>query len=228
MRDDQEIVSTLESRQTRDSAATRRNILEVATRHFAAKGYSGARIDEIAAETATSKRMIYYNFADKEDLFVAVLEHAYSRIRGIESGLNLEDLTPDAAISELVGFTFDYQNANPDFIRLVMIENIHEGRHIAKSKAIRSLNISVIAALERICERGQTAGLFRPDIDVIDLHMTISALCVFNVANRATFSVIFQRDMASPDAVAARKAQVVDTVLRSVLARFPLDSAARI
>lgn len=221
MRNVEEAGVSVEARPVRDGAATRRNILEVATRHFAAKGYSGARIDEIAAETATSKRMIYYNFADKEELFVAVLEHAYSRIRGIEASLNLDGVEPEAALAELVGFTFDYQNDNPDFIRLVMIENIHGGRHIAKSKAIRALNVSVIAALERICERGRHSGVFRPDIDIIDLHMTISALCVFNIANRATFSLIFQRDMSSPAALAARKARVVDTVLRSVLARFP-------
>ena len=216
MRIDEDLTAVVETRATRNGAATRRNILEVATRHFAAKGFSGARIDEIAAETATSKRMIYYNFIDKEDLFVAVLEHAYSRIRNIEVGLKLDNLDPESAIAELVGFTFDYQNANPDFIRLVMIENIHEGRHMAKSKVIRELNLSVIATLERICERGRQDGVFRSDIDVIDLHHTISALCFFNVSNRPTFSLIFGRDMSSPAALAARKARVIDIVLRSV------------
>jgi Tetracyclin repressor-like, C-terminal domain len=43
-------------------------------------------------------------------------------------------------------------------------------------------------------------------------------LCVFNVANRATFSTIFKRDMASPKALAARRAQVVDIILRTVQA----------
>jgi AcrR family transcriptional regulator len=202
----------------RDGSATRRNILEVATRHFAEKSYSGARIDEIAADTATSKRMIYYYFTDKEDLFVAVLEHAYSRIRELEASLDLEHFGPEEALGRLVGFTFDYQNDNPDFIRLVMIENIHDARHMAKSKAIRALNLSVISALERICERGRQTGVFRRDIDIIDLHWTISALCFFNVSNRATFSLIFQRDMSSPASLAARKQLVVDIVLRSVLA----------
>lgn len=202
----------------RDAEQSRRNILDVATRHFAAKGFSGARIDEIAAETATSKRMIYYYFGDKEGLYVAVLEEAYSRIRRIEATLDLDHLDPEAALAELVGFTFSYQSENPDFIRLVMIENIHGGVFLASSRVIRDLNVSVIAAMERICARGQAAGLFRRDLDMIDLHMTISALSVFNVANRATFSQIFQRDMASPAAMAARRAVVVDTILRYVRA----------
>ena len=202
------------AKHARDSDSTRRNIIDVATRHFAAKSFSGARIDEIAAETETSKRMIYYYFGDKEGLYLAVLEDAYSRIRGIEATLTLDHLAPEAAFAELVGFTFDYQTAHPDFIRLVMNENILNGVHIAKSQIISDLNVSVIAAMERIYARGRAAGLFREGIDIIDLHMTISALCFFNVANRATFSHIFQRDMTSPAATAARRAVVVDTVLR--------------
>jgi AcrR family transcriptional regulator len=208
----------MDARPYRDGALTRSNILDAATRHFAEKGFDGARVDEIAADTATSKRMIYYYFSDKEDLFIAALEHAYRNIRSIEAGLKLDELDPETALAELVGFTFDYQNSHPEFIRLVMIENIQAGRHMAKSKAIGELNVSVIAALKRICERGSAAGVFRSDIDAVDLHWTISALCFFNVANRATFSLIFARDMASPEAVAARRQQVIDTVLSAVTA----------
>ena len=54
-------------------------ILSVATKEFADKGLAGARIDEIAAATRTSKRMIYYYFGNKDGLYVAVLEAAYGR-----------------------------------------------------------------------------------------------------------------------------------------------------
>ena len=201
-----------------DADATRRNILEVATREFAAKGYSGARIDDIAAQTHTSKRMIYYYFTDKQGLFVAVLEAAYRRIRSIEAALDLDPLAPAEALRRLVGFTFDYQNANPDFIRLVMVENIHDGAHLRRSRAIQELNVTAIDAVRRLYERGVAAGDFRAGLDPVDLHMTISALCVFNVANRATFSLIFAHDMASPAALAQRRAVVIDTVARFVAA----------
>jgi AcrR family transcriptional regulator len=199
-----------------DAENTRRNIIEIATDEFSTKGFSGARVDEIAARTHTSKRMIYYYFGDKEGLFVAVLEEAYRRIREIESTLNLDHLEPEEALRALVGFTFDYQNGNEDFIRLVMVENIHNGAHLAKSRLIQELNVSVIQTIRRIYERGLAAGLFRPGLDEIDLHMTISALCFFNVANRATFSQIFKRDMRSAAAVARRRAIVIDTVARYV------------
>jgi AcrR family transcriptional regulator len=197
-----------------DPEMTRQNILAVATREFAEKGYSGARVDEIAARMHTSKRMIYYYFEDKEGLFVAVLEEAYRRIRQIEATLDLAHLKPDTAIRALVGFTFDYQNSNEDFIRLVMVENIHKGIHLARSRAIQELNVSVINTLRDIYKRGVKSGIFRKGIDEIDLHMTISALCFFNVSNRATFSQIFKRDIAAPAMLAKRRAIVIDTVIR--------------
>jgi AcrR family transcriptional regulator len=199
-----------------DPEGTKRNIIEVATQEFAGKGFSGARVDDIAARIKTSKRMIYYYFGSKEGLYIAVLEAAYHSIRSVEAALDLEHRDPEQALRALVSFTFDYQNAHPEFIRLVMNENILNGAYLARSKAIQRLNATVIDVLRDLLTRGQRTGLFRHDIDPVDLHMSISALCIFNVANRATFSTIFKRDMASSKALATRRAQVVDTILRYV------------
>ena len=192
------------------------NILEVATAEFAAKGLAGARIDEIAAATRTSKRMIYYHFESKEKLYVRVLEEAYARIRRIETELHLENLPPEQALRTLVGFTCDYQRDNPDFIRLVMTENIHDGEFLAQSRIIQELNVPAISAVESVYRRGVAAGVFRPDLDPVDVHMSISALAFFNVANRATFSLIFKRDLDTPAAVAARRESIVEMVVRYV------------
>jgi AcrR family transcriptional regulator len=201
---------------TNDPQRTMDNIVEVATREFADKGLSGARIDEIAALTKTSKRMIYYYFTSKEGLYVAVLEEAYRRIRSIETGLHLEDLAPEAALRKLVGFTFDYQVANPDFIRLVMTENIHNGEFLAQSKTIQQLNIPVINAVKSVYERGVKAGVFRRGLDPVELHMSISALSFFNVANRHTFALIFKRDMTDPAEMETRRKNIVEMVVRFV------------
>jgi AcrR family transcriptional regulator len=203
-------------RRTNDPDRTRRDIVEVATREFAQKGYSGARVDAIASRTRTSKRMIYYYFGSKEKLYLAVLEEAYSSIRRAEAALNLANLPPEVALRTLVGSTFDYYNEHPEFVRLVMNENIMDGVHMARSKAIGRLNVTVIDALKSIIKRGQKAGIFHHDIDPIELHMSISALGIFHVANRATFSMIFRRDMISRRALATRRAQIVDIILGHV------------
>ncbi|MFM2067488.1 MAG: hypothetical protein RLZZ584_2397, partial [Pseudomonadota bacterium] len=190
---------------TNDPERTRADILEVATAEFADKGLAGARIDAIAAATRTSKRMIYYYFGSKEGLYLAVLEEAYRRMRGIESGLQLDSLAPEQALRTLVAFTCDYQLAHPEFIRLVMNENMLRGEFLARSQEIQALNVPAIAGLRAVYVRGVAQGVFRAGIDPVDLHMSISALSVFNVANRHTFALIFKRDLDSAAAVAARR-----------------------
>jgi AcrR family transcriptional regulator len=201
-----------------DPGATRLNILEVAIREFAKKGLAGARIDEIADQTSTSKRMIYYYFRSKQGLYLAALEKSYHDIRRIEETLHLECMPPVEAMRTLVGFTFDYQAANPDFVRLVMNENMHNGRYLAQSASIKDLNIPAIDGIREIYARGCEQGLFRPGLDPIDLHASISALCFFNVSNQHTFSLIFKRDVMAPEACAQRRRNVIDLILRYMLA----------
>jgi AcrR family transcriptional regulator len=203
---------------TQDPEGVKRDILAVATTEFAANGFSGARVDVIAARTATSKRMIYYYFGSKKGLYLAVLEAAYRGIRDIESGLHLDTLEPELAMKALVGYTFDYQNSHVEFVRLVMIENIHDAENLRGSDVIQGLNVRIINSLQDIISRGRKTGKFRRDLDPIDLHMTMSALSFFNVSNRATFSAIFKVDMVSAQALAIRRAQVIDVIMRYVLA----------
>lgn len=207
-----------------DPEGTRRNIIEVATEEFARNGLSGARVDEIAAKTQSSKRMLYYYFGDKEGLYRAALEAAYGKVRAIEAELELDHLPPVQALRRLVEFTFDHHHEHEDFIRLVMIENIHHGDYLARSPVIRELNVTAIDTVRKLYERGVAEGVFRKGLAPLDLHWQISALCFFNVSNRATFSQIFGRDMSSPRAHSRLRRQVVDAVLRYAC-RSSLDEA---
>ncbi|WP_159592472.1 TetR/AcrR family transcriptional regulator [Chelativorans xinjiangense] len=197
-----------------DPAGVQLNILAVATSEFAANGLSGARMDEIAAKTRTSKRMIYYYFGDKEGLYRRVLEEAYRKVREGERDLDLDHLSPVEALTRLAEFTFDHHSSNPNFIRLVMIENIHHGAYIRQSELIGRLNAGAIEKLETICRRGKKAGVFREDVDPLELHWQISALSFFNVSNRATFSLIFGDRLYSAGGQETLRQHVVKTVLR--------------
>jgi AcrR family transcriptional regulator len=203
----------------RDAERTRAEILDVATSEFADRGYAGARVDEIAAKTSTTKRMIYYYFGGKEQLYVAVLERAYSRIRRLEQQLDVEHLDPVQAVRELAGLTFDHHEAHPEFIRLVSIENIHRAEHIARSKALSGLANPVLDVLDRILERGWDAGLFRDDVDALDVHQVISAFCVFRTANRHTFGAIFGRDLLDPARREHQRRMLGDLVVAYLTAR---------
>ena len=199
---------------TNDPARTMAEILEVATHEFADKGLAGARIDEIAAATRTSKRMIYYYFGSKDGLYLAVLEEAYRRMRSIEAELHLDDLEPVAALRRLAEFTYDHHRDNEDFIRLVMSENIHRAEYLQRSKTIRQLNVKAIDSIRGVYDRGVAQKLFRPGLDPVDIHAAISALTVFNVSNRYTFGTIFNRDDRATKAATLQREQVVQLVLR--------------
>ncbi|MBV8714812.1 MAG: TetR family transcriptional regulator [Chloroflexi bacterium] len=183
------------SERIRDAERTRAEILEVATAEFAQRGYSGARVDEIAARMRTTKRMIYYYFGGKEQLYTAVLERAYAQLRDAEQTLDVEHLEPLAAIRELAELTFDHHERHPEFLRLVAIENIHRAEHIQRSSVLTSINTRAVDLLARILQRGLEQGAIRREVDPLDVHMLISAFCVFRVANQHTFKAIFRRDL---------------------------------
>jgi hypothetical protein len=127
-----------------------------------------------------------------------VLERSYARIREAEHRMNLDHLPPAEAIRRLAELTFDHHEANPDFIRLVSIENIHRGKHIAELESLSALNSPAIRIIEQILKRGRADGVFREDVDAFDVHLAISAYCFFRIANRYTLTAIFERDPVDP------------------------------
>ena len=205
--------STILSKRKQEAIETRENILEVATREFSEKGLAGARIDEIADRTASSKRMIYYYFGGKEELYRAVLERAYERIRAQEQKAHFENLAPDQALRAMIGHNFDYHVDHPEFVRLVMNENVHHGEHIAQIESLKQSNRSVIDQLGAIAEKGAEQGLFRKGIDPVELHTTISALSFYNVSNRHTFLHNFGVDFNAPAVRARHRDQIIDCVM---------------
>lgn len=201
---------------TRDADRTREDILRVAAHAFARDGLAGARVDEIAELTQTSKRMIYYYFESKEGLYRAVLDRCYDDIRTREASAHRADLDPKAALANLVRVKFDYHHDHIDFIRLVMVENINQGEHIRGLAEPRVRGKFALKQLQEVIDRGVTEGIFRAGLDVLDIHTTISALCFYNVSNRWTVKHILEVDMADPAYVTRRRDAVVDTVMRYV------------
>jgi AcrR family transcriptional regulator len=203
-----------DGRRKYDAEQTKRNILEVATAEFSAMGLAGARVDAIAERTQTTKRMLYYYFGSKEGLYEAVLDKVYGDIRALEQDLHIGELSPIEGMQRLVEFTFDYHDKQRDFVRLVSIENIHGAKYLEQLKTFRSRNVSVIQSIESLLSRGAADGVFRDDVDPIDVHLMISSLCFHRVSNRFTFGVAFGRDPSHPRLRPRHRAMIVDAVLR--------------
>ncbi|MFV3402535.1 MULTISPECIES: TetR/AcrR family transcriptional regulator [Pseudomonas] len=197
---------------------TRENILQAAITEFVQQGLAGARVDAIAERTATSKRMIYYYFGSKEQLYVECLVKLYGDIRKTEHGLDLESLPAEQAIQRLVEFTFDHHANNVDFVRIVCTENIHYGEYVKQSPAIRQMSSMVLEALGKILARGVEQGVFRAGIEVIDLHMLMSSFCFYRVSNRHTFGDIFQIDLSDEQIKQRQKQVICEAVMRYIKA----------
>jgi AcrR family transcriptional regulator len=200
-----------------EAEQARLNILEVAAREFADKGLAGARVDEIADKINSSKRMIYYYFGGKDELYRAVLEQAYAQIRAREAAANYESMRAEEALRQYVGHTFDYHAEHPEFVRLVMNENIHYGAHIGAVPGLKERNRSVIETLRTIIEKGIKEGRFRTGLDPVELHMLVSSLCFYNVSNRYTFKANFGVDMGSPKVARGRRELIIGAILRFCL-----------
>lgn len=195
---------------------TRESILQAAITEFVQQGLSGARVDAIAERTATSKRMIYYYFGSKEQLYLEVLVKLYGDIRGTESRLDLASLPPVLAIRRLVEFTFDHHDRNVDFVRIVCIENIHYGEFVKQSPAIRQMSNVVLDSLGKTLRRGEEEGIFRSGINVLDVHLLISSFCFYRVSNRHTVGEIFQIDLPDEQVKQRHKAMICEAVLRYI------------
>jgi AcrR family transcriptional regulator len=214
--------ATVPARRPRRSHADAREaainqILDIATQEFVDKGLAGARIDEIAGRA--TKRKIYYYFDGKDDLYRAVLERAYRRVRESESRVDIEKGTAADALRRLIEHDVRYHSQHPELVRLVMNENIHRAEHLKQIKDLPAGNSQVIQMLRRLVERGEEDGSFHKGIDPVKLHMNITALSFYNVSNQFTFAHNFGVDMTSREAVARRAREVADIILAWVAAK---------
>ena len=202
----------------RDPARTRSKILDAATVEFARYGLGGARVDRIAERAGANKRMLYYYYGSKEELFLAALEESYAHIRSAERSLALEHLDPREALKRLVEFTWKYFLEHPEFMTLLNSENLHKGRHVKNSKRVRDMHSTLVETLRTVLHKGEAQGLFRKGVDPVQLYISIAGEGYFYLSNRYTLSRIFDRDLMAPRALAGRSRHVTQMILNALRA----------
>ncbi len=200
----------------RDPAATQKRILRAAKREFARHGLGGARVDRIALQAKSNKRMLYHYFGNKDALFRRTLEDAYANFREAETALNLEADPPITALRRLMAFTWEYYLANPEFITLVNSENLHKAKHLTQSRKVDALNRSFVQRMETILNRGAKDGVFREGLDAVQILITLAGLGYHYLNNRYTGAVVYGRDMMAKKALADRGMFNVNALLRIV------------
>jgi len=203
----------------RDAERTQQAILAAAEAEFSSKGLAGARVDVIAEQAGANKRMMYYYFGSKDDLYLAVLERAYGAMREKERDLNLADLDPLEAIKTLVHFKFDYYVEHQSIISLLAGENLSGATFLKRSRKLRDMQTSLVGVIQRVLAAGEAKGVIRKGLDPLHLYLSISALGYFYFSNAATLSVAFGRQLLSAPERNERRQHCVDVIMSYVTAR---------
>jgi len=202
----------------RKRLTTKDKILAAATKLFAAKGLEGARVDEIAQRSGANKNMIYHYFGSKEGLFEAVLERMYETIRSRQRDFQVLEMAPEEGMRALAEFTFDIFVEIPEFISLMNSENLCKAKHIKGSPSIVPMYNPLLATINELLRRGQEAGVFRENIDAVDLYISISGLGAYYISNRYSFSALFGTELMAPERLRQRHQHVIEMILRYVRA----------
>jgi TetR/AcrR family transcriptional regulator len=200
-------------RRIRDPARTRESILATAEAEFARHGFGGGRVDRIARKARANKRMIYHYFGHKDGLYLAVLERVYAAKRAAERALEVDHRDPEAAIRLLVDFNFDYCRDHPEFQLLLNDENLHRARHVTRSRVVKQLYSPALAAIHTVLAEGAARGMFRDDVDAMQLYVTIVGLPYFYFGNNATLSAIFDQPLGNAGEIARYRGHAGDVVL---------------
>ena len=103
----------------------------------------GARIDEIACLAGVNKRMIYEHFGNKDELYRVVLRGVYSRLAEYEKKYYADDISPIAAIRNIVHVSFSFLETNPTFVRILMWENLCGAKHLENDDVAKIKNPTI-------------------------------------------------------------------------------------
>jgi TetR/AcrR family transcriptional regulator len=198
---------------TRNAATTRQKILRAALHEFCEHGYSGARTVDIAARAECNIRMLYHYFGNKDGLYLAALELVYAELRAKEEALDILSLDPEKGMIALVKFTFDHMLRHQEFIQMMGVENIQQGRFLRQSKSVPLGAMPLVKSIQALLHRGQKQRLFREGVDAIQLYVSILSLSYVHVSNKYTLSLTFEKDLTDADWLAARRQHVCDMVL---------------
>jgi TetR/AcrR family transcriptional regulator, fatty acid metabolism regulator protein len=139
----------------------RAGILAAAVRVFARSGYHGARVGDIAEEAGVAHGLLYHYFSSKEEVLATVFRENW---RGLLGALHRVEASEEPAEEQLRGVVKillrSWRN-DPDLVR-VMVREVARSPHLqAQVDEVRE----VFLVLQRIVERGQAEGVFRPGLD---------------------------------------------------------------
>jgi AcrR family transcriptional regulator len=147
-------------------------ILQVAEKLFAEKGFDGTSIRDIAKEAKINIAMVSYYFGSKEQLLESIILNRITDIKLQLDILTLEDLDPLQKINKLIELYIDRINSNRCIYKIMHFE-FSSSQRVINLQAFTDLKKGNLKSIEAIIQDGQDKGIFRKDIVVPLLTTTI-------------------------------------------------------
>ena len=202
----------MKQKRTRDSARTRRDILEAAEQEFAEKGFYGARVDRIAQLAEINKRMIYEYFGNKEELYQKVLISVYGRLGEQEVQLLTQHPDPTDSIIQLIRLHFDFLRDNPTYVSLLLWENLNQGKNF-EAVEIRGMRDPALLEIRRVIRHGKNQGVFREEVDEDQFLLSLLTFSFPYFSNRHTLSQLLGMPMDLEEDLDKRVAHITEMLL---------------
>ena len=147
-------------------------ILQVAEKLFAEKGFDGTSIREISKESNVNVAMVSYYFGSKEKLLESLIVYRTSDLKNILKDISLEILNPIQKIEKFIQLYIERINNNRDFHHILLFE-ISSKKRAIDFESFNEIKKANINSLEKIIIEGQTQNIFRKDINI---HLIIPTI----------------------------------------------------
>ena len=192
---------------------SRASILHAAAQEFAEHGISGARTDAIAREARVNKALLYYYFKDKETLYGAVLDEAFSGLKATVFLVLDSDLPPREKIMAYAGAYFDFIASNQLYPRLMQREMMRarEGQSQHIDKVIKNSIRPMFGRVSELLREGIADGEFRP-VNPAHFVPSMIAIIVFYFSSAPMMQKIVGFNPLTPERIAERRAAVLDFI----------------
>ena len=205
--------SMTKKKRIRDPQRTRLHIIDSALNEFAERGFDGARIDTIAELSGTNKSLIYKYFISKEELYIACLTLTYENMRASQHEIQFDEPDPIKSMRKLIESTFDTFANNPRLVRIITHENVQNARFLKQQLNVKLLYTPLMDKMAHVLQKGQASGMFRKNVELKNLYISISSLGYFYFSNIYTLGVVLDEDLAKKRNIQAQRNQAVEMVL---------------
>jgi TetR/AcrR family transcriptional regulator len=191
----------------------RDQLVRAAEEVFARRGYAGATTQEIARRAGAQKRMLFYYFRSKEDLYAEVLDRFLGQVQQIHERFRREP--GPIGLAEVIAGLTHFVALHPDPVRILLHEIMDEGPQL--HRIVRRYIGPLFAAGMEETRRNMTRGLFRAE-DPMHVIVNVGGLTFFYFLIAPLLRQVWDRDPLAPDTLAERVAATSRFVLGGLAA----------